>query len=362
MIKVRYKKLASGKYSIYLDCYDETTKERQYEFLKLYVAQDYSQKQNIFPEDRPVMHAVRSILEEKAKNSTNNKKDIQEKETNTLLSFIEMLHQKEMAIYTKSLYKHLKNYLPAGKDPLISNIDLVWIERFSMYCKEKFSQTLATTLLLRLKTILNMAFKDGLVTNNSFDKFNLPSIPKVLPTYLTIEEIVKLEQFPVTFNPQIRDAFLFSLYAGLQWQDVTTFMWKTVSKTVQANHTIYSLTLCHRLDKTFYTIELNPKAAAILEKFAENQKPDGEKLVFDKLPNNTNCFTSLKLWGYQAGLNKNVNFSMARNTFIYQSLHKNKSIKEVCIELGLKKSRRMKLYLEELKNHDNNTLQAEPER
>lgn len=44
MVKIRYKKLASGKYSTYLDIYSTNSEERQrnYEFLKIYMSRDYS--------------------------------------------------------------------------------------------------------------------------------------------------------------------------------------------------------------------------------------------------------------------------------------------------------------------------------
>lgn len=356
MITVRYRKLASGKYSIYLDCYDEKTKERSYEFMKLYVARDYSQTENIHSDDKPAMQSVRSIIDERLKVNAPDTPVIPVKEPDTLLSFLEALHQKGEVIYTKQLYKHLKSYLPAGKDIHLCKIDITWTENFLAFCKDNYSEHLTATLLTQLKTVLNIALRNGLITVNALKPLTVLPVQVKEPDYLTDEETVKLEQTTANFNPQIRDAFFFSLYSGLRWQDVKTLRWKNVSETVNGNTKRYMLTLYHMLSKTVYTIELNPIATSILVKYSENQKAEGEKLVFDQLPNRTNCHVKLRLWGYMAGLNKNLNFSMARNTFLYQSIQKHQSVTQVCKELGLQKKRRISILSKKLKNYDSATV------
>jgi integrase len=224
MITVRYRKLASGKFSIYFDCYDEKTKERSYEFLKLYVARDYSQTQNIHPDDKSAMQSVRLILDERLKVNKSDTPVDSIKEPDTLLSFIEALHQKKEVTYTKQLYKHLKSYLSAGKDIHLCKIDITWTENFLTFSKGNYSEHLAATLLTQFKTVLNIALRNGLITDNSLKPLTVLPIQVKEPDYLTDEETVKLEQTIATFNLQIRDAFLFSLYSGLRWQDVKTLI------------------------------------------------------------------------------------------------------------------------------------------
>jgi integrase len=357
MITVRYRKLASGKYSIYLDCYDESTKLRQYEFLKLYVARDYSQTQKIHPDDKVALQTVEKILEERVPYPKSDNPTIQTKRTDTLLSFLESLHQNKEVLYTKQLFKHLKNYLPKGRDIQLCKIDTSWTEQFLSFSTEKHSGQLATTLLTQLKTVLNLALKKGLITDNLLKPLSVLPTPIKEPDYLLPEEIISLEHTPVQFNIQIRDAFLFSLNSGLRWQDVKTLQWKNVSETFNGNSKRYTLTLTHVLSKTGYTIELNPLATSFLDKYSEDfQTNKAEKLVFDKLPNRTNCHIRLRLWGYLAGLNKNLNFSMARNTFLYQSIQRESSVNNVCKELGLQKTRRVKILSEKLKNYDSVTI------
>src|ERR1035437_4567498 len=166
MITVRYKKLTSGKYSFYLDCYDETKKERHYEFLKQYVAFDYSKKSKVLSEDLAIMQSVQSIIAERTKNDAPTKTIIPLKEATTLLSFIEEQHNNGLLLYTKAFKKHLKKYLALTKEPELTEINTEWIERFADYCKASYSINHTRTLIQHLQSILSFARKNGFETVN----------------------------------------------------------------------------------------------------------------------------------------------------------------------------------------------------
>src|ERR1035437_1633217 len=100
MITIRYRKLASGKYSVFLDCFDETTKERKYEFLKKYVTWDYSQKKTIALEDSVTMESVLANVEERNKKHTLNDSTENIEEITSILAFIQYLHKKDIGTYT----------------------------------------------------------------------------------------------------------------------------------------------------------------------------------------------------------------------------------------------------------------------
>jgi len=372
MVTVRYKKLASGKYSIYLDCYDVTKKERHYEFLKQYVAFDYNKKSKVLPEDLAIMQSVQSIVAERTKNDAPIDTINPLNETNTLLSFIEEQHNNGLVLYTKAFTKHLKKYLALTKDPILTDIDSEWVEQFANYCKATYSVNHTRTLIQHLQSILSLARKNGFETvNPSKQLTDYPLTVKDLE-YLTDEETDLLIQSQTTFNPHIRDAFLFSLYSGLRWQDMKTLKRDNVMesvneleivnglKTVNASASVnrlsklYSLTLSHVYSKTVYMLELNAQASEIITNYLKDKTPD--QLVFDKLPNMTNCFTKLRLWGYQAGLQKDLSFSKARNTFMFKSIQKNDSITQMCKELGLQRRQKVKIIAKRLKNHDSITV------
>lgn len=364
MITIRYKKLASGKFSVYLDCYDETTKVRQYQFLKKYVVFDYSKVSKICSEDIATMQDVANIV-------ANNYPQIQtpELETvhniDTLVAFIEFQQKNGKLLYLKSFLKYLKNYIRTQKDPQIRDISDDWINRFMQYCREESSEKYTRSLIQHLLTVLSLAQKNGLQTINTTKPLTVLPLTVLEPKWLTDNEISLLLQKEISSKPQIKDAFMFSLYSGLRWQDIKALCWNQVTETVNGSETVnslksvnglpmYSLTLSHIGTKTVYTIDLNPQASEILIKNSRNKQTQG--LVFDTIPNMTNCFTKIRLWGYYAGLDRDISFSIARNTYKYQLIHKNESITQICKELGIKKNQKLKVLVQKIKNYDNTTV------
>jgi len=397
MITIRYRKLASGKYSVYLDCFDETTKERKYEFLKKYVTWDYSQKKAIASEDSVTMESVLARVEGRNKKYTlcNPTENVQE--ITSILAFIEYLHKKDIATYTVTLYQYIKIYSPMGKDIPFSKIDEAWIQRFIDYCKQNYSLSQATILHNQLHLIIKKAIENGLTVNglsvnglsvngkilmtktvDGLKPLTVSSPPRQEPNYLSKDEIELLENSTAVPNVSIKDAFLFSLYTGLQWKDVKELTWgniqltvnrsKTVNgfekvngfESINGNQTVYSLTLLHFKSEDSYTIKLNTKAIAILLQYSKVKNGlinnNRVALVFDKLPNKANTHRKLRLWGYQSGLKQDVCFSMARDSFMIESLLQKKSVNTICKDMGLRSKDRVLFISKKHKSHDNATI------
>jgi hypothetical protein len=392
MITIRYRKLASGKYSVYLDCFDETTKERKYEFLKKYVTWDYSQKQAIALEDKETMQSIFTCVDERNKKHKVIESTGNVQEYKSILAFIQYLHNKNIAIHTVTLYKYLKIYNPTGKDIPFTKIDEEWIRRFIDYCKQNYSLSQVTILHSQLHLIIRKAIENGLTVNglsvngnilttktvDGLKQLTVSHPPRQEPNYLSKDEIELLENSTVIPNVSVKDAFLFSCYTGLQWKDVKELTWGKIQLTVNSSktvnsletvndtefvngiQTVYSLTLLHLKSEDSYTIELNTKAIAILLQYSNDKNGlsnnNKEALVFDKLPNKPNTHTKLRLWGYQAGLKQDLCFSMARDSFMMQSISQNKSINTICKDLGIRYKRGVKFISKKYKSHDNATI------
>lgn len=364
MITIRYKKLASGKFSVYLDCYDETTKVRQYEFLKRYVVFDYSKKSKIFDEDVATMQEIAKLVAEKYPHIQIPELQIEQK-VDTLIAFIEFQQGRGKLLYIKSFLKYIKNYIGTQKDPQIRDITDDWINRFMKYCREESSEKYTRSLIQHLLTVLSFAQKNGLQTVNSTKPLTVLPLIIAESKWLTDNEISLLTQMEMPSTPQIKDAFMFSLYSGLRWQDIKALSWNQVTETVNGSKSenrlksvnglpMYSLTLLHVGIKTVYTIDLNPHACEILIKNSQNKQTQG--LVFDTIPNMTNCFTKIRLWGYFAGLDRDISFSIARNTYKYQLIHTTESVSHICKELGIIKPQKLKALVQKIKNYDSTTV------
>ena len=391
MITIRYRKLASGKYSVYLDCFDETTKERKYEFLKKHVTWDYSQRQAIAPEDSVTMESVFSNVGERNKKYAFGAPTENVQEITSILAFIEYLHENGIATYTISLYKYLKTYIPAGRDIPFAKIDEAWIERFTVHCKRNYPISRATTLHGQLHLIIKKAIGNGITVNglsvngnminartvDGLKRLTVPHPPLQEPNYLSKDEIELLENSTVVPDAPVKNAFLFSFYTGLHWKDVRELTWEKIQLTVNRpqtvnslgtvndtgtvnGKTVYSLTLTYLKSEETYSIELSTKAIAVLLQYSNDDNSLSNNkigaLVFDKLPSKPNAHMKLRLWGYRAGLKKDLCFSMARDSFLMQSVSQDKSVNTICKDLGIRSRDRVKFISEKHKSNDNATV------
>src|ERR1035437_8055496 len=302
MISIRYRKLASGKYSVYLDCFDETTKERKYEFLKKYVTWDYSQKKAFALEDSETMESILARVDERNKKYKISESTGNIQEYKSILAFIQYLHKKDIATHTVMLYKYIKIYDTTGKDIPFAKIDEAWIDQFIDSCKKTYPSTLATALHSQLHFIIKKAIENGLTVNgltvngnilttktvDGLKQLTVSHPPQQEPNYLSKDEIQLLERSTLVPNVSVKDAFLFSLYTGLQWKDVKELTWGNIQLTVNRSKTVngfesinesesvngktvYSLTLLHLKSEDSYTIELNTKAIAILLQYSKDK-------------------------------------------------------------------------------------------
>lgn len=357
MIALRYKKLASGKYSIYLDSYNEATRKRSYLFLKLQVTKDYSSSHKVASQDKETMHkAMVELQKATGKLSENNPKasekpsSINKEGIVTLVSFLEKQLLEEPQSNTKALLKHLRGFLK-GKDIPITRIGSKWLDSFQGYLSEQLSNTTVSTSLMLLRTHLNRAIQQGLLKNNPFEDYPLKKGTPRERQFLTNKEQTQLERTPANFNPQIRDAFLFACYSGLRWDDVKKLEQSQVSGTILKREKYLITVLKHIKSAKTYQVELSKEACAIIEKYLSNKK----ELVFDKLPNKSNCNIKLHLWGAIAGIEKNLCFSVARNTYALNLLKKGQPLKEVRKQIGLTSTYSTHIY-ETMLNSDNGRI------
>jgi|GEM_PF-3158370 len=119
MITLRYKPLKNGKYSIYMDIYvkDTTGKmKREYEFLKIYVSEDYSEKQRVKEADKDSVRYAQGIKNKRELEILNGNYGIIEKKAESqadYLSFLEReVRRKTTNVdYNLALLKHTKAFV-----------------------------------------------------------------------------------------------------------------------------------------------------------------------------------------------------------------------------------------------------------
>lgn len=156
------------------------------------------------------------------------------------------------------------------------------------------------------------------------DKKNLFRKVETCPTFLTLEELKKIEnkEFPVQRLEHIKDFFLFCCYTGLAFIDASTLCPEHLFRDNNNN-------LWIRKSRTKITdakevctcnVPLLPPAQTILEKYGWNPEKVGTPCF--PMPSNQKANAFLKEIAVLCGIKKNLTGHVARHTFATLALTK----------------------------------------
>ncbi|HEY4784967.1 MAG TPA: phage integrase SAM-like domain-containing protein, partial [Bacteroidales bacterium] len=153
MITLRYKKLKTGKYSLYLDIYttdDKGNKKRQYEFLKLQVSKDYNKIKNILLDDRDNMDLAEDIRRKRELEVTGELRGVKARMGYSghlsVTEYLESVYYKTGNERIKTLLYHLKRYTDSEK-LFFNDVDTVWLNEFKDYLVTTVSQNAAVNYM-----------------------------------------------------------------------------------------------------------------------------------------------------------------------------------------------------------------------
>lgn len=156
---------------------------------------------------------------------------------------------------------------------------------------------------------LNEAVRKGALKENPFnllDRSEKIKAPQSTREYLSIEEIKKLIATDCA-RPQIKMAYLFSVYCGLRISDIRALKWSNiVNEDGQPK-----INIIIQKTKTPISIPLSGEAQKWLPEKGETK--DDDKIFV--LPASVNLSVGLDNWAKKAGIKKHVTFHTARHTF-----------------------------------------------
>jgi integrase len=353
MITLRYKKLKTGKYSLYLDIYttdDKGNPMRQYEFLKLQVSKDYSKIKNILSEDRENMDLATEIHRKRELEIIGELNGVKArlgyKGHLPVITYLESILQKTGNQRIKTLLYHLKHYMDNEK-LTFGELDTTWLCEFKDYLVTNVSQNATVNYLKMFRARVKDAFRQDVITKNPFDKFEMPRELESERTTLDATEVEKLIATPFPSHPHLRLGFLFSCFTGLRVSDIYALRWQDVLKEKDAEGTpVYYLNIrpikTQKSSGKIVKLPLTRAAVEVLEEMETGRGLDDK--VFDKLPTDRNARNLLKLWVARAGIKKNVYFHAARHTFATLSLTYGMDIYSVSKLLGHTDIRNTEIY------------------
>ncbi len=156
---------------------------------------------------------------------------------------------------------------------------------------------------------LNEAVRKGVLKENPFNLLDRSEKIKALPSnreYLSIEEIKALISTNCA-RPQIKMAYLFSVYCGLRISDIRALRWENIV----CEDGQQKIKIIIKKTKAPISIPLSGEAIKWLPERGEAKDQDN---IF-RLPASVNLSVGLDNWAKAAGIKKHVTFHTARHTF-----------------------------------------------
>lgn len=335
-IKVRTKKLASGKESIYLDIY--VNGEREYEFLKLYLEPGTSS--TIKAKNKETMRmaeviAARRLLQLQQGNY--GLKSEYSGRTFLIDYFGDMLeHRRETGVNFetwRSTMKHLSDF--PKNDVRLHDVDEMWMEKFKAFLLQRVSQNSAHTYFNKIKRVIHTAHRDGLIASDPAHNVSSPAQVDAQREYLTEAELVRLAKTECR-KPVIKRAFLFSALTGLRWSDIEKLRWSEIRYSEENG---YQIDFSQR--KTKHS-EYHPVTEQALDLLGEGGPPNHRAFRGLKYSSQNNL--ALAQWVLKAGITKHITFHCARHTYATLLLTKGSDIYTVSKLLGHKEVRTTQVY------------------
>lgn len=333
---LREKPLNNGNLSLYLDIYRDGV--RTYEFLKLYV----SEKART-PIER---EKNREVLELAEKIRTQRESELNHlafgqvapkaKKIN-LLDFFEAYYDK----YTKKDIRMIRGAIDRFNDFLKDDyphfkgnvkpdqLTKEMITHFVEYLESKSKGEGARGYYQRFKKMISNAEEKGLFQKNPCKgivcKVDDSALTKDI---LSVDEMQKviITRYPGQ-NPEIRRAFIFTLYTGIRFCDIVSLKYSDVDY----SNMILKFNQAKTQGKSANSWVMLPLNENLLSLIGE--KPEKDDLIF-KLPSHTMCLKALRRWVARAGVDKHITWHCGRHSFAVNILNNGANIKTVASLLG----------------------------
>ena len=363
-VTIRFKKLANGNQSIYLDIYVNGV--RTYEFLKMYIVPELNEATKI--QNKNTMTAVNAIKSQKIIDITNNNANISNashKSKMLLVDWMEIYKQKKESTSQSDGFARLIDKATKwivkykGTNITLRQVDKEYCRNFIVFLQtakndkgKVLGQATARNYYKILNCALNKAVKDEIIAINPFNK--LSSEEKISQTestreYLTIEEVKSLIATECK-NDAVKRAFLFSCFTGLRCSDVEALRWcdiKTEGKQKSISIKVIKTQRPLSMKLSKYAMMWLPQCTDV----------NSTNKVFG-FPKSNYHNVVLKEWAKDANISKNVSFHVARHTFATLSITANVDLYTISKLLGHTQIKTTQIYSKVMDKKKNDAVDA----
>ena len=201
--------------------------------------------------------------------------------------------------------------------------------------KVTLNQNSAASYFYTFKAALKQAFKDEYLSVDLSSKIHAIKVPEIQRSFLTIEELNKLQKTECRL-PVLKQAALFSALTGLRYSDIENLKWNDLEFVKGQG---YYLNFKHQKTKGVETLPISEQAYALL---GEPKEPKSK--VFENLYYSAWVNKQLTKWIEKAGITKKITFHCFRHTYATLQLRYGTDIYTVSKMLGHKKLNTTQIY------------------
>ena len=334
-VRIRFKQLSNGNQSIYLDYYtgDVIRKEnyvggkRKYEFLKLYLIPERTREDKAKNEvTLALAKAIQSKRIVEVQNDAHGFQNTNKSRVN-LLDYLENIGKQSAEQGSRNYARTVLNTVRAlklfrGDYIAFRDVDKEFLSEFTDYLRQmpkaskygvlktggRLSANSVVSYYGTLRTAINRAYKEGIITVNPTKEFDFASKVRQEPSrreYLTIDELKTLINTECR-HEIVKRAFLFSCLCGLRVSDIRKLKWCDLQRS--GGRVRIEITM----QKTKEPLYL-PISDEALKWLPERGEANGSDFIFP-LTHEGTVNDTLQHWAKVAGITKHISFHVARHT------------------------------------------------
>ena len=334
-VRIRFKQLSNGNQSIYLEYYtgDVIRKEnyvggkRKYEFLKLYLIPERTREDKAKNEATLALaKAIQSRRIVEVQNDTHGFQNTNKSRVN-LLDYLENIGKQSAEQGSRNYARTVLNTVRAlrlfrGDYIAFRDVDKEFLSEFTDYLRQmpkaskygvlktggRLSNNSVVSYYGTLRTAINRAYKEGIITVNPTKEFDFASKVRQEPSrreYLTIDELKTLINTECR-HEIVKRAFLFSCLCGLRVSDIRKLRWCDLQRS--GRRVRIEITM----QKTKEPLYL-PISDEALKWLPERGEANDSDFIFP-LTHEGTVNDTLQHWAKVAGITKHISFHVARHT------------------------------------------------
>lgn len=334
-VRIRFKQLSNGNQSIYLEYYtgDVIRKEnyvggkRKYEFLKLYLIPERTREDKAKNEATLALaKAIQSRRIVEVQNDAHGFQNTNKSRVN-LLDYLENIGKQSAEQGSRNYARTVLNTVRAlrlfrGDYIAFRDVDKEFLSEFTDYLRQmpkaskygvlktggRLSNNSVVSYYGTLRTAINRAYKEGIITVNPTKEFDFASKVRQEPSrreYLTLDELKTLINTECR-HEIVKRAFLFSCLCGLRVSDIRKLRWCDLQRS--GGRVRIEITM----QKTKEPLYL-PISDEALKWLPERGEANGSDFIFP-LTHEGTVNDTLQHWAKVAGITKHISFHVNRHT------------------------------------------------